>query len=60
MIDIFNAFPSICRLSFVMIMDTKSAIIVVEDDCSGSIDKHSKKDGNGQDPSLWNFFLSQF
>ena len=38
-----------------MKMETKSAIIVVEVDCSGSIGNHSKKDGNGQDPSLWRF-----
>ena len=38
-----------------MKMETKSAIIVVEDDCKDSIGTHSIKDGNGQDPSLWNF-----
>ena len=52
-----NASPTICQLSCVMKIDTKSAIIVVEDDCTDSVGNHSEKDGNGQNPSLWKFWI---
>ena len=38
-----------------MKMDTKSAILVVEDDRKDSVGTDSKKDRCGQDPSLWKF-----
>ena len=50
----------ICRADYILFMKIdimKSAIIVVEDHCKPSVGNHSEKDNNGQDPSLWRFFM---
>ena len=52
-IDIINYsmfLPPLC-------LKCKSAIIVVEDDCKDSVGTDSKKDSNGQNPSLWKFVM---
>ena len=42
---------------FALYWKCKSAIIVVENDCKDSVGTDSKNDSNGQNPSLWKFFV---